>query len=93
MTGAVTEDPELCFPLKEADSKIIHHIRVIVMSNDTDIAIYSLANHQRFCEPGFQELWVKFGMKDGRRKIPIHKLGHQLGGEKCSALLESSNSG
>ena len=29
-----------------------------------------------------------FGIKDGRRKIPIHKVGEQPSGEKCSALLK-----
>ena len=59
------------------------------MSNNTDVVIYSLAYYQRFCELEIQELWVKFGIKDGRRNIPIHKLGQQLGGEKCSALLKA----
>ena len=59
------------------------------MSNDTNVVIYSLAYHQRFCEHGIQELWIKFEIKDGCRNIPIHKLGQQLGGEKCSALLKA----
>ena len=59
------------------------------MTNDTNVVIYSLAYHQRFCEHGIQELWIKFEIKDGCRNIPIHKLGQQLGGEKCSALLKA----
>ena len=50
---------------------------------------HHLAYHQIFCELGIQELWGKFGIKYGRRNIPIHKLGQQLGGEKCSALLKA----
>ena len=63
--------------------------RVVVVSNNTNVVIYSLVYHQRFCELGIQELWVKFGIKDGCRNIPIHKLGQQLGGEECSALLKA----
>ena len=37
----------------------------------------------RFYEFGIQELWVRFGIKDGRRNIPIHKLGQQLDGGLC----------
>ena len=59
------------------------------MTNNTSVVIYSLAYHQRFCEHGIQELWIKFEIKDGCRNIPIHKLGQQLGGEKCSALLKA----
>ena len=59
--GVVIEDPELSFSIEEADSRIISHIaitcqeeikRIVVMSNDTDVVIYSLVYHQRFCELG-----------------------------------------
>ena len=59
--GVVIEDPELSFSIEEADSRIISHIaitcqkeikRIVVMSNDTNVVIYSLAYHQRFCELG-----------------------------------------
>ena len=90
MAGVVTEYLELCFLIKEAKSRIIPYItiacqkeikRVVVMSNDADLVIYSLAYHQRFCELGIQEFLVKFGIKDGRRNISIHLLGQHLGGE------------
>ena len=38
---------------------------------------------------GIQKLRVKFRIKDERRNIPIQKLGQQLGGEKCLALLKA----
>ena len=40
------------------------------MPNHVSVVIYSLAYHQRFCELGIQELWVKFGIEDERRNIP-----------------------
>ena len=49
--------------------------RIVVMSNDNDNVMYSIAYHQKFYELGIQELWVKFGIKDGCRNILIHKLG------------------
>ena len=96
MIGVVTKDPELCFLIKEADSRIIPHIaiacqeeteRVVVMLNAFDVVTYSLVYHHRFCELGIQELWIKFGIKDGRRNIPIHKVEKELGGEKRLATL------
>ena len=79
----VIEDLERYFSTEEADSRIIPHIakacqeevkRVVVIPSDTIVAIYSSAYHQRFCEFRIQELWVKFGIEDGHRNIPIHKL-------------------
>ena len=94
----VREDLELYFSTEEADSRIIPHIakacqeevkRVVVIPSDTIVAIYSSAYHQRFCELRIQELWVKFGIEDGHRNIPIHELKQQLYGDKCSALLKA----
>ena len=54
VTGIITEDPEICFSSEEVDSRIIPHIgracqeeikRVVVISNNTDVVIYSLAYH------------------------------------------------
>ena len=98
ISGVVIVDLELYFSTEEADSRIITHIakacqeevkRVVIIPSDTIVAIYSLAYHQKFCELGIQELWVKFGIEDGHRNIPIHKLKQQLHWEKCSALLEA----
>ena len=98
ISGIVTVDLELYFSTEEADSRIIPHIakacqeevkRVVVIPSDTTVAIYSLAYHQRFCELRIQELWVKSGIEDGHRNIPIHKLKQQLHGSKCSALLKA----
>ena len=85
--GIVTEYPELCFSIEEADSRIIPHIsivcqekikRVVFMSNNTNFITYSLEYHQRFCELRIQEFWVKFGIKDGWKSIPFQKLGNKL---------------
>ena len=59
------------------------------MPNDTSVAIYSLAYHQRFCDFRIRELWVKFGIEDGRRNIPNLNVRQQLGREKSSALLKA----
>ena len=54
VAGIITEDPEICFSSEEADSRIIPHIgracqeeikRVVVISNNADVVIYSLAYH------------------------------------------------
>ena len=63
VAGLVTEDPNLCFLVKEIASRIIPHFAIacqeetksiVFMSNDTDVFIYSLAYHQRFRELGMQ---------------------------------------
>ena len=41
------------------------------------------------CELGIQEIWLKFGIKNGCKNIPIHKVGQQRDGEKYSALLKA----
>ena len=97
VAGVVIEDPELCFSTEQADSGIIPHIAeacqeevktVVFVPNNTSVVIYSLPYHQRFYELGIQERWVKFGIEDERRNIPIHKVRKQLGGEKSSTLLK-----
>ena len=94
VAGVVTEDTELCSSIKEADSRIIPHISIagqekikwiVVLSCDIDIVIYNL----RFCDLGIQEFRDKFGIKDGHIDMPIHKLEHQLDGQKCTALLKT----
>ena len=61
LAGEVTEDPDLCFSIEEADSKIMSNIakicqrevkRIFFMSNDTDFLVYSLVDYQRFNELG-----------------------------------------
>ena len=82
VAGVFIKDTELYFSTEEANSRIIPHIakacqdevkRVVAKPSNTTVVIYSLAYHWRFCELEIQ-LWIRFGIEDGRRNIPIHKL-------------------
>ena len=68
--GESYEQPNLYSSIKEADSCIIPHIfeavengimRTVVLSNDTDVAVYNIAHYERFRDKGMSELWICFG--------------------------------
>ena len=67
-----------------ADSWITSHIqkavmrgvrRDIVHSNNTDVAVYLLYYIHYFISLDIEDFWIKFGIRDKRRHIPVHKLG------------------
>ena len=81
--------------LEEADSQIVlyvldsiksgHHINV-VLSNDTDVVILLLYYMPAFIEHGLKELWLRGGIGDKTRFIPIHTLFEKVGKDLCSVL-------
>ena len=68
--GESYEQPNPYSSIEEADSRIIPHIfeavkngsmRIMVLSNDTDVAVYNIAHYERFRDEGMSELWIRFG--------------------------------
>ena len=49
-----------------------HYERIIVFSNDTDVAIYNLAYFEQFRNEEIKEISVRFGIPERTRNIPIH---------------------
>ena len=96
--GNVSDRPDLNCTLEEADCRLILHIakagkehydRIIVLSNDTDVFIYNLAYYEQFRKDKIRELWIRFGVKEKARNIPIHRIAEELGVEKSAALLKA----
>ena len=84
--------------IEEADSHIIPHIqkavmrgvrRVIVHSNDTDVVVFLLYYIHYFINLGIEDLWIKFGIGDKSRHIPVHKLVVVLGTQLWKVILKS----
>ena len=49
--------------------------RDIAHSNDTDVAVYLLYYIHYFINLDIEDFWIKFGIRDKSRHIPVHKLG------------------
>lgn len=81
--------------LEEADLQIILHVLNsiesgfvvnVVLSNDTDVVVALLYYMSLFRKKGLQELWLRGGVGDTTRFIPIHTLSGKLGENLCSVL-------
>ena len=93
----ITHRPDLDCMTEEADSRLILHIakageahvrRIVVLSNDTDAIMYTLSYFDQMKAKGIEEIWVRYGVQNKTRDIPIHRLAQILGPDKCSALLK-----
>ena len=89
--GDLQTCPDLDLMTEEADLGIIPHIqkavmtgvrRVIIHSNETDVVVY-------FISIGIENLWIKFGIGDKSRHVPVHKLGVVLGAQLCKVIFKS----
>ena len=63
--------------------------RIIVLSNDTNTVVLLLRHITAFFKDGLQEMWVEFGTREHRRKIPLHCLHAKLGEHFCNILLKA----
>ena len=85
--GVETSDiPCLDVNIEEADIRIIPHAihetengasRIVVLSDDTDVIILVLHFWETLHQKGLKELWVKGGVGDSTRYIPIHLLAEK----------------
>ena len=82
-------DPDkLVFDIEEADLRIIPHAidcannaskRLVILSNDTDVTIVTLYYWSILQSIGHQDCWVKFGVSNTTRYIPLHTLAERIG--------------
>ena len=95
--GIIDRD-DLNYIEKEAYYHMIVHIvsaankdlkQVVVLSNRTDVAMGTLAYFHVFKTTNVNKIWVKFGIHERQRYIPIHRLAEILGTEKSRALLKA----
>lgn len=92
--GNIKQHEELDLNIEEADLRIIPHImhatrsdhdRIVVLSNDTDVFVLLCHYWSMFHRHGLKELWMKAGVGESIRYIPIHILGKKLG-DLCQVL-------
>ena len=93
----VTTQDSLMSVIEEADARIIPHIaasisdgskRIVVLSNDTDVLVLLINYFTDFLAKGVVQLWIKYGLGDKTRYIPVHTLARRLGRDTCAALLK-----
>ena len=96
--GDLQTCPDLYAMIEEANSCVILHIlkavmrgvrQIIVHSNDNGVAVYLLYCIHYFISQGIKDLWIKFGIGDRSKHIPVHKLGIVLGTQLCKIILKS----
>ena len=89
---------DLALNLAEADQRIILHLhktvtevckKAIVLCNDTDVLALLLYYIHEFMSNGLSDLWMKFGIGDSSRFIPLHFLASQLGPRVCSVIIKA----
>jgi hypothetical protein len=82
--------------IEEADVRIIPHAlrvvncgvtRVVLLSNDTDVMVLALHFWNIFKGHGLKELWIRVGVGNTMRYIPIHSLADKLGTQICKVLI------
>ena len=53
--------------------------RVVILSNDTDVLVVSLYYWSLLRNNGLQECWIRVGVANTTRYIPIHTLADKVG--------------
>ena len=76
--------------IEEADLRVIPHAllcarsgynykRVVILSHDTDVLVISLYYWSLLRNNGLQECWIRVGVANTTRYIPIHTLADNFG--------------
>ena len=89
------EIPELVNDIEEADARIILHSmhaakngidKLVILSSDTDVSVIIMYYWDKLHSQGICELWMKAGISDSTRYIPIHSLSSRVGADLCQVL-------
>jgi len=86
--------PDLDVNIEEADVRTIPHVldatncgvRVLLLSNDTDVVVLGLHYWSILKAHGLKELWIKAGLGMTARYIPLHTLATRMGTE-CKVII------
>ena len=79
--------PELDLSMEEADVRMIPHAvnataegsrRCVIISGDTDVVVLALHFFSILQLRGLQELWIRAGIGNSTRYIPLHKIGNKI---------------
>ncbi len=80
------EEADLRIPIHVLDCLQAGHTTCVVISNDTDVIVAVLYHIPAFLQHGLVELWVRAGVGDTTRFVPLHTLFQHLGGRLCAVL-------
>ena len=72
------EEADLRFPVHVLDCVRTGHKKCTVLSNDTDVIVALIYHFTVFAQEGLEQLWVKAGIANSTRFIPIHILHNRL---------------
>lgn len=80
------EEADLRIPLHVYDALKSGYKRCVVISNDTDVIVSLLYHIPLFKDHNLEELWVRAGVGDTTRFVPLHTLHQLLGPGLCAVL-------
>ena len=72
------EEADLRFPMHVLDCVRTGHKKCTVLSNDTDVIVALIHHFAVFAQEGLEQLWVKAGVANSTRFIPIYILHQRL---------------
>jgi hypothetical protein len=81
--------------IEEADARLMPHCmhatqdgakRIVILSNDTDVLVLGVYFWTTFHCQGLHELWIRAGVGDTTRYIPIHTMAQNIGVDTCKIL-------
>ena len=93
--GIVSEHPVLDSVHEVADIRIIPHAlhairsnctRIVILSSDTDVLVVAMYFYHIFTANGLRELWLRGGVGDSTRFIPLHVIADKVGRPMCEVL-------
>ena len=90
--GTVTHLSDLDIDIEESDERLVPHamhavktgsVRIVLLSSDTDVFVLGLFFWKMLQSHGLAELWMRAGVGDTTRYIPLHTIG-----DKCPELCQ-----
>ena len=86
LQSTVFDEADLRIPVHDLEAVKDGHTVCIVISSDTAVIVTLLYHMLVYVEHGLQELWVKAGVGDTARYIPLHTLFQHQGASLCNVL-------
>jgi len=80
------EEADFRIPLHVLDSLKAGHKVCVVISNDTDVIVALLYHIPVFQQHNLEQLWVRAGVGDTTRYVPLHTLFQRVGHQLCAVL-------
>jgi hypothetical protein len=80
------EEADHRIPIHVFDSLAAGHRICVVISNDTDVIVALLYHMPVFLLHNLEQLWVRAGVGDTSRYVPLHTLFQRLGHQFCAVL-------